>query len=95
MIVDCDNTHGDLNMSCPDYTYEIGTEFGEDISGADPFVQEELQSQLWNLFNDSSVWTSSTEYDWGQISDDARMPKNGKQKVKEVPDSFVPPGRLS
>ena len=102
VIVDCDNTHGDVNMSCPEYSYQIGTKFDEEISEADPIVQEELESQLWKMFNDSSVWTSSTSYDWGQISDDAkvqisddgRMSKNGEQKVKAVPESFVPPGRL-
>ena len=80
-------------MSCPGYSYTIGTTFSDDISGAvvDDIVQEELQSQLWSLFSNSSAWSPSTEYDWTQISDDARS-EEGTLKVKAEPDTLVPPG---
>ena len=78
-------------MSCPGYSYTIGTTFSDDISGVDvdDIIQEELHSQLWSLFSNSSAWSSSTEYDWAQISDDARS-ENGNSEVE--PDTLVPPG---
>ena len=82
-------------MSCPKYTYEVGTDFGDDISGfgenSDEIVREELESQLWSLFSNSSVWTTSTAYDWTQVSDEARS-QNGNVKVRAEPERIIPPG---
>ena len=80
-------------MTCHEYSYSIGTEFGDDISGfgsdGDQVVRDELESQLWRLFSNNSVWTSSTTYDWGQISDEARMSEDIQV---EVPERNIPPG---
>ena len=83
-------------MTCHEYSYSIGTEFGEEISGfggadGDQMVRDELESQLWRLFSNNSVWTSSTKYDWGQISDEA-MSENINGKVKVEQERNVPPG---
>jgi len=96
VLVDCDNTHGDLNMTCHEYSYSIGTEFGEEISGfdvsdGDQIVRDELESQLWGLFSNNSVWTSSTTYDWSQISVEAMSEKTDVM-VRAEPAKFVPPG---
>ena len=82
-------------MTCKDYSYSIGTEFGDDISGfgsdGDQIVRDELESQLWRLFSNNSVWTSSTTYDWGQISDEA-MSEKSDGMVRAEPARIVPPG---
>ena len=83
-------------MTCHEYSYSIGTEFGEEISGfggadGDQMVRDELESQLWRLFSNNSVWTSSTTYDWGQISDEAMSEKTDGM-VRAEPARIVPPG---
>ena len=82
-------------MTCHEYSYSIGTEFGEEISGfdvsdGDQIVRDELESQLWSLFSSSS-WSSLTTYDWSQISVEA-MSEKSDGMVRAEPARIVPPG---
>ena len=81
-------------MSCPSYSYEIGSSFDDEISEFSGAVREELESQLWSLFSDPSVWTSSTDYDWTQVSSEARENDDAKHRVVAEEESLIPPGKI-
>ena len=81
-------------MSCPSYSYEIGSSLENEISGFSGNVREELESQLWSLFSDPSVWTSSTDYDWTQVSAEAKENDDAKHRVVAEQESLIPPGKI-
>jgi len=82
-------------MSCPSYSYEIGSALEDEISEFSGAVREELETQLWILFSDPSVWTSSTDYDWTQVSTEARENDDeAKHRVVAEEETLIPPGKI-